>query len=348
MKTIFVVDDSDVNLIKEKQALEERYRVFTMPSAAKMFFLLEKITPDLILLDIEMPEMDGFTAMEILKQNENTAKIPVIFLTATVDENIEARGFQLGAVDFITKPFSKLALINRIENHLNISDLIRMRTEHIEKLHDGIITVLADLVESRDKTTGGHIERTSAYVKLLVEGMIEKGIYSEELQKMKKIRNIDILYASVRLHDIGKIAISDLILNKPDKLTKEEFEEIKTHVAEGESIIDRIIKQTGDVEFLRYAKLFASYHHERWDGTGYPRGLKGEEIPIQGRIMAIADVYDALVSERPYKKAFPHEEAVKIIMNDSGKQFDPKIVELFCEIEDKFYALIPKQTSGEN
>jgi len=319
MKTIFVVDDSDVNLLKEKQALEGRYRVFTMPSAAKMFSLFEKVMPDLILLDIEMPEMDGFTAMELLKQDEKTENIPVMFLTATVDENIEARGFELGAVDFITKPFFKQALIRRIESHLNISELIKMRTEHIEKLQNGIVSVLADVVENRDKTTGGHIERTSAYVRLLIEEMVARGVYKEEMQKMKRDWNIELVCASARLHDIGKLAISDLILNKPERLTNDEFEKIKTHVAEGEYIINQIASKTGDVEFLRYAKLFASYHHERWDGTGYPHGLKSEEIPLHGRIMAVADVYDALVSDRPYKKAFPHEKAVEIIVSDSGK-----------------------------
>jgi len=343
MKTIFIVDDSDTSLLTEKQALEGRYKVFTMPSAAKMFSLLEKITPDLILLDIAMPEMNGFVAMELLQKDEGYAKIPVIFLTASVDENVEARCFQLGAVDFITKPFSKLALINRIESHLNIANMVRMRTERIEKLQNGIISVLADVVESRDKTTGGHIERTSKYVKLLIEEMIARDIYKEEMQNMKKDWNIDIASISARLHDIGKITISDLILNKPDKLTPDEFEEVKTHVKQGEHIINRIIAETGDAEFLRYAKLFVNCHHERWDGKGYPNGLKEKDIPLQGRIMAIADVYDALVSERPYKKAFSHENAVQIITEDSGKAFDPKIVELFCKIEVQFKGISTKQ-----
>lgn len=343
MKTIFVVDDSDINLIAEKQALEGRYRVYTMPSAAKMFQLLEKITPDLILLDIEMPEMNGFTTLEILQQDSKTAKIPVIFLTATIDENIEAKGFQLGAVDFITKPFSKLVLINRIECQLNVSKLIQMRTEHIEKLQNGIVSVLADVVESRDKATGGHIDRTSKYVRLLLGEMLARGIYREEMQKMQRDWNIDVACASARLHDIGKIAVSDLILNKPGKLTPEEFEIVKTHVEQGEQIIDQIIEKTGDVEFLYFAKLFASCHHERWDGSGYPRGLKGEEIPLQGRVMALADVYDALVSERPYKQPIPHEMAVQIIRDDAQKQFDPKLVELFCEIQEQFKIINTEQ-----
>lgn len=345
MKTIFCVDDSDLNLVMEKQVLEGYYRVFTMPSAVKMFTLLEKVTPDLILLDIEMPEMNGFAAIEKLKQNENTAKIPVIFLTATIDDNVEARGIQLGAVDFIVKPFSKLALLNRVASHINISELIRMRTEHIEKLQNGIVSVLADIVESRDKTTGGHIERTSTYVGILLEEMCERGVYVEEMQKVKNSWNLKLAAASARLHDIGKITISDLILNKRGKLTDEEFLEVKKHVEEGEHIIDQIIYKTGDVEFLHYAKLFASYHHEHWDGTGYPHGLKGTEIPLQGRVMAIVDVYDALVSERPYKKAFEHEEAVRIIKDDSGKQFDPEIVRVFLEIESKFKAISQMQNT---
>jgi putative two-component system response regulator len=222
-----------------------------------------------------------------------------------------------------------------------------MRTEHIDKLQNGIVSVLADVVENRDETTGGHIERTSSYVKILINEMVQRGIYKEELQKMRRNWNIDVVCASARLHDIGKIAISDLILNKPGKLSDDEFTKIKEHVVEGEHIIDQIASKTGNVEFLRFARAFASYHHERCDGSGYPRGLAGENIPLEGRIMAIADVYDALVSDRPYKKAFSHEKAVEIIVNDSGRQFDPKLVELFKEIEGKFYEISVAKILGE-
>ncbi|MDR0315648.1 MAG: response regulator [Treponema sp.] len=334
-KTIFVVDDNDINLSMAKEALKSQYQVMTISSAAKMFSLLGKITPDLILLDIEMPEIDGFEALVRLKSNSVQASIPVIFLTGMTDTAIEARGFQLGVIDFITKPFSVPVLINRIKTHLHIDKMIRERTAQLQTLQNGIVFVLADMVENRDRKTSGHIERTTAYNKILVDTMITRGIHAGELSKM----NLDMLISSARLHDVGKISIPDVILNKPEKLTEEEFEIMKTHSAEGERIIDQIVSRTGNVEYLRNAKLFAGYHHERWDGNGYPHGLKETDIPLQGRIMAIVDVYDALVSERSYKKPFTAEEAVKIIMENSGKQFDPSIADVFYEAREQFEAV---------
>jgi putative two-component system response regulator len=325
MKTIFVVDDSDTNLSMAEAALEKQYQAMTMPSAAKMFVLLEKIKPDLILLDIEMPEMDGFKALKLLKSNDKWLDIPVIFLTGRNDPKVEVQGFELGAIDFITKPFSGPVLLNRIKTHLDIDDIIRERTQQFNRLQNSIITVLANMVENRDKGTGDHIERTSAYIKILLNEMMAHGVYFDEISKW----DIDKIISSARMHDLGKISITDLIVNKPGKLTEEEYEIMKTHVKIGERIIDEIITQTGEGEFLHNARLFAGYHHERWDGKGYPRGLKEYEIPLQGRIMAIVDVYDALVTERPYKKAFSAEDAVQIIMHNSGTHFDPKISEVF-------------------
>ena len=332
MKTIFAVDDSDVNLTKAKQSLTEHYRVLTMSSAEKMFTLLEKITPDLILLDIEMPEMDGFTALQKLMDDEHTANIPVMFLTASTDDEVEARGFELGAVDFVVKPFSKSVLLNRIATHLRIDEIIKKRTTRMRKLQNGMIMVIAAFVENRDKLTGGHIERTSMYLKLMIDEMLAKDVYAEEIKTWK----IDTVVFSARLHDVGKIKIPDLILNKPAKLTPEEFEVMRTHALEGENIIDQVTAITGEGWFLHHAKLFAGYHHERWNGGGYPHDIKGMEIPLQGRIMAVVDVYDALISERPYKKAFTHDEAEQIIKNDAGKAFDPAIVDVFLGLKDSF------------
>lgn len=332
MKTIFVVDDNDVNLTKAKQVLEGHYRVLTIPSAERMFAIFAKIIPDLILLDIDMPEMDGFTAINKLKESGQTSKIPVVFLTASTDDDIEALGFKLGAVDFISKPFSAAVLMNRIESHLQMDEIVKKRTARIAELKNSIVSVIADLVESRDKITGGHIERTTMFLRIIIDAMMENHIYSGEIIDW----DVDLVTSSARLHDVGKINVSDLILNKPGKLTPEEFEDMRRHAAEGEQIIGRIVAKTGEEDFLSHAKLFAGYHHERWDGTGYPCGLKGEDIPLQGRIMAIADVYDALISERPYKKAFTYEEAVKIIMEGRETQFDPVLTDLFFSVADKF------------
>ena len=341
-KVIFMVDDNDTNLSSAKQVLKEQYKVMTLPSAAKMFALIERIIPDLILLDIEMPEMDGFEALALLKGNPTYANIPVIFLTSMKDTNVEARGFQLGVIDFITKPFFGPVLINRIKTHLDIDDIIRERTqqlhrktEQLQNLQNGLVFILADMVESRDKGTGGHIERTATYLRILLNAMLKRGLYVDEIGKSDSEQ----LISSARLHDIGKIAISDVILNKPDKLSDEEFHIMKSHCEEGERLIDRIVGRAGEVEFLYNAKLFAGTHHERWDGNGYPKGLAGEKIPLQGRIMAIVDVYDALTSERPYKKAFPHDMAVKIIAEGAGSQFDPQIIEVFLEINNEFTAV---------
>jgi len=337
-KIILVVDDNATNLAVAEKTLENNYLVITLSSAVKMFAALEKIKPDLILLDINMPETDGFEAIKRLKSNDLYSEIPVIFLTGHSETEIEARGIELGAVDFIIKPFSVPVLVNRIKNHLHIDELIRERTAQLSertaqlaRLQNGIVFTLADVIENRDKNTGGHIDRTTKYIKILIDALMERRLFSDEIQSW----NLDSAISSARLHDLGKIVIPDFILNKPAKLTEEEFEVIKTHPGAGERIIDNMESRTGNAEFLQYAKLFTAYHHEKWDGTGYPYGLKEYNIPLHGRIMAIVDVYDALTAERPYKKGVSNEEAIRIIGDSAGSHFDPQIAAAFCEIKDK-------------
>jgi len=332
MKTIFTVDDSDITLAIVKKALDKYYRILTMPSAARMFELIEKVFPDLILLDIVMNDIDGVEAFKILKSSEKYGKIPVIFLTGRDDTEIEAKCFELGAVDFITKPFSAPVLLNRIKTYLNIEDVIQERTAKLYRMQSGIVSALANIVENRDKTMEGHIERTTAFIRILIDAMKERGIYTDEMRGWDTERII----LSSRLHDMGKIVVSDVVLNKPDKLTGEEFAIMKSHADEGMRIINKIVEQTGEADFLQDAKLFAGYHHEHWDGSGYPHGLAGTDIPLQGRIMAIIDVFDALISKRSYKDAMTVEDAVKIISANAGRQFDPKIVEVFLEVKDQF------------
>ncbi|MCL2805831.1 MAG: response regulator [Treponema sp.] len=339
MKTIFAVDDNHVNLLTAENALSEHYNVFTLSSASLMFELLDNVTPDLILLDILMPDIGGFDALKQLKADKRYADIPVIFLTSKSDVGTEAQGFEMGVADFISKPFSKPVLLNRIKTLLDIEDVIKertkmlqFRTERLQRLQNSMASVLANMVENRDKLTGRHIERTTKYIKILLNAMLEHKIYFDEICEW----NLELIASSSRLHDIGKIVITDLLLNKSGRLTADEFEAMKSHASEGEKIIDSIIVDSGDGYFLQNAKLFAGSHHERWDGSGYPRGLKGEDIPLQGRIMAIADVYDALVSERSYKKAFSHGEAVKIIKDNSGSHFDPELIKIFMICEKDF------------
>ena len=331
-KTIFVVDDSIANLSLAEDALEKQYRVITLSSAEKMYTALEKITPDLILLDIAMPDESGFDAMKKLKENERHSEIPVIFLTALTDTFNEALGIELGAVDFITKPFSEPVLLNRVRNHIQIDKIIRERTAQLTNLKNSIVLTMSNIVESRDSNTDGHVERTKLYTKTLLNSMLRLGVYKDEIHEW----DFDSFASAACLHDVGKIHVSTSILNKPGSLTEEEFEQIKTHTLEGEKIIFQMIKQTGEAEFLHNAKLVAVYHHERWDGTGYPYGLKEQDIPLPGRIMAIVDVYDALVSDRPYRKAMSHEDAVDIITKESGTHFDPLIVEAFTDVSHLF------------
>jgi len=332
MKKIFIVDDNDITLSIVEAGLREFYSVTTIISAEEMFILLESVIPDLILLDIDMPGMNGFEALHLLKSNKDYSKIPVMFLTGHTNKDIEVQGFEKGAIDFLSKPFSVAVLLNRIRKHLSNEEVIQKRTEQLQRMQNSIISVLADMVENRDIRTNGHIERTSIYLKILIEEMIKRGVYKEELLNW----DIEKIISSARMHDIGKITISDSIINKKEKYTNQEYEQIKTHTSEGERIIDEIIMQTGENDFLRNARLFAGYHHERWNGKGYPRGLEGEDIPLQGRIMAIVDSYDALVSERSYKKPISHKEAVKIIKKNAGVIYDPKIAMVFCEANELF------------
>jgi putative two-component system response regulator len=355
-----VVDDNVANLKIAKNALSDLYDAFTVPSAAKMFELLERNLPKLILLDVDMPDMDGYEAIGVLKSKSKTANIPVIFLTAKNDPDNELRGLSTGAVDYISKPFMPQLLRKRVELHLtieeqrlilkhqasrleaqsaeltsfnlNLQKMVEEKTGKVVELQGAILRTVADLVESRDDITGGHVERTRHDLKALIEGVKLDGVYEEQTRDW----DIDLLLESSQLHDVGKIAISDAILKKPAKLTREEFEDMKRHAALGVAIIERIESETTDSEFLKYAKIFAATHHEKWDGTGYPAGLAGEEIPLLGRLMAIADVYDALISTRPYKGPMQREEATRIIVDGSGTHFDPKLVEIFKRVAENF------------
>jgi len=334
MKTVFIIDDDASDLAAVKNALSRTYKTYALQSAREMFSLLEKITPDIILLDDEMPELDGYEALNILKSDDKFKRIPVVILTAKHDEESEICGFEIGAADFISKPFSPPVLKKRIETLIETEKLIRKSLEQVRKVHNATINIIVSLVENRDEIAGGHIERMQKYLDILLNELVRSGTYAEEIKKWNK----EVLLQSVQLHDVGKIKISDIILHKPAKLSEDEFSSMKDHSIEGEKIIDGIIGKTHEDGFLIHAKKFAGCHHERWDGTGYPRGLKGENIPLEGRIMAIADVYDALVSQRPYKEPYTHEQAVEIIKKDSGAQFDPKIVDAFLNIADDFWA----------
>jgi len=300
-----------------------------------------------------MPVMNGYEAIKKLKADPRFAGIPVIFLTSKDDDESEMEGFDSGAVDYVTKPFSGPLLLKRILNQLlitrqnkellasraalkdyadNLEVKVNVKAAEVVNLQNAILTTVADLVEFRDKLTGGHIMRTQHYLQVVFDEMVREGIYTDEISKW----NIDFFLPAAQLHDVGKIAIADTILNKPAKLTSEEFEVMKTHVTVGVDAIKQIMNKTKEHDFLNHAVLIAGTHHEKWNGNGYPVGLKGSDIPLEGRLMAIADVYDALIAERPYKKVFTHEEACRIIENDAGNHFDPILVDVFKQVADSF------------
>jgi len=355
---IILVDDNMANLSMGRNMLKTFFEVYPAPSAAKLFEILENVTPELILLDIEMPEMDGYETIKKLKADPHFADIPVIFLTAKSDEDSELEGFDLGAVDYISKPFSGPLLLKRIENQIlivqqkqevqdsraalkdyadNLEIMVHDKTKEVFKLQNVVLTTVADMVEFRDRYTGGHVFRTQRYLEILIAELIREGTYAAEASTWDLV----FLLPSAQLHDVGKIAISDQILNKPGKLTPEEFEIMKTHVTVGVDAIEKIMDHIADEHaFLRHAMLIAGTHHEKWDGTGYPMGLKGKNIPLEGRLMAIVDVYDALTTTRPYKDAFTHEEARKIIEDGVGTHFDPVLVTVFRNVADEFAKIL--------
>ncbi|MDR3231217.1 MAG: response regulator [Synergistaceae bacterium] len=353
---IVLVDDNMTNLTMGKNILKAFYEVFPLPSGAKLFELLEKVLPDLILLDIEMPEMNGYEAIRRLRSDPRFAEIPVIFLTAKKDEGSELEGLSLGAIDYILKPFSAPLLLKRIENHLlissqkkalknyseNLEEMVERKTRQVTELQNAILTTVAEMVEFNDIVTGGHVYRTQEYLKLLVDALIRDKIYESETAKW----DLGFLIPSAQLHDVGKIAISDAILNKPGKLTPEEFEEMKKHVLIGVCAIEIIEENTTEHAFLHHAKIIAGTHHEKWDGTGYPMRLRGYNIPLEGRLMAIADVYDALISVRPYKEPLSAKDAERIIREETGIHFDPTLVNVFCQVAGQFAEIAGNYRNG--
>lgn len=339
---VLVVDDTETNIDILVETLGDTYDVSVAMDGESALEDVAERQPDLILLDIMMPGMDGYEVCEKLKKDESTKNIPIIFLTAMTEQQDEAKGLALGAVDYVTKPFSPEIVKSRVHNQLelkrhrdNLEVLVQERTVELMLTQDATIYALATLAEYRDPETGGHIRRTQHYVLALAEHLRSHPKFSSFLDD----KNITLLYKSAPLHDIGKVGVQDAILLKPGKLTDEEFDEMKNHTTYGHDTILKVEKEIGDeytASFLGLSREIAYTHQEKWDGSGYPQGLKGEDIPISGRIMAIADVYDALICKRVYKPPFPHSKAVSIIEESKGSHFDPDMVDAFLELGDKF------------
>ena len=346
--TVLVVDDTPENLSLMGALLRDHYHVKVANQGEKALKIAQaEAPPDLILLDIMMPGIDGYEVCRQLKARAQTRDIPVIFLTARAEIEDERQGLALGAVDYITKPISPPILLARVATHLALkasNDFLRdksaylerevaLRTLEVQAIQDVTIMAMTSLAETRDNETGNHIRRTQLYVKALAERLREHPRFAHVLTD----RMIDLLYKSAPLHDIGKIGIPDAILLKPGKLTVQEFEVMKTHTILGRRAIEQAERRLGmRVAFLSVAKEIAYSHQEKWDGSGYPEGLKGDAIPISARLMALADVYDALISRRVYKPAFSHEQACATIVKGRGSHFDPDIADAFVELAGDF------------
>ena len=332
-QTILVVDDTPENIDVLRAILGERYKVKAAIDGEKALKICAKSPPDLILLDVMMPRMDGYEVCQRLKGDEATASIPVIFVTAKNEIEDEMRGFLIGAVDYITKPVSPPLVLARVKTHLALYDQNREleykvleRTAEIQALNQEIVDTQKEVVytmgaigETRSKETGNHVKRVAEYSRIFA---LHYGLSEEEA---------DLIKMASPMHDIGKVGIPDNILNKPGRLTPEEFTVMQTHAELGYEML-----RHSERAVLKAAATLAYEHHEKWNGKGYPRGLRGEEIHVYGRITAIADVFDALGSDRCYKKAWPDEKIFQLLKEERGEHFDPEMVDIFFDHIDAF------------
>ena len=357
--TVLVVDDTPENLTLMGALLRDHFMVKVANNGEKALKIaISDTLPDLVLLDIMMPGTDGYEVCRRLKATAATRDIPVIFLTARSDPDDERMGLALGAVDYITKPISPPILLARVNTHLALkatADFLRdksaylerevaLRTLEVQAIQDVTIMAMTSLAETRDNETGNHIRRTQLYVKALAERLRNHPRFEAVLNE----RMIELLYKSAPLHDIGKIGIPDSILLKPGKLTVEEFEVMKTHTTLGRKAIEDAERRLGmRVAFLSVSKEIAYSHQEKWDGSGYPQGLAGDQIPVSARLMAVADVYDALINKRVYKAAFSHDQTCSTIVKGKGTHFDPDMVDAFVDIAEDFRSIALKYPDPE-
>ena len=358
-QTVLIVDDTPDNITLLSMLLKDKYNTKVAKDGATALQIAETSTVDLVLLDVMMPGMDGYETCRRLKQNPATAEIPVLFLTARSQPEDEALGLRLGAVDYLTKPVSPPILFARVATHLklraasqtlktensSLESLVQERTGQLSLMQDATIMAMATMAETGDNETGNHIRRTQNYVAALARKLQSHPRFAAELTD----ENITLLYKSAPLHDIGKVGMPDSILLKPGKLDKDEFEIMKLHAVRGRDTIRQVEEYIGGSNgFLTYAREIAHSHQEKWDGSGYPEKLAGEAIPLSARLMAVADVYDALISKRIYKPPFSHAEAVAVMQDGRGTHFDPDILDAFIAIEGTFADIAAKFRDAED
>jgi len=335
---ILVVDDTKTNIEVLEGVLSEHYDVFVAKNGRKAIEIAEKVHPDLILLDVMMPELNGYDTLREMRLRDDLKDIPVFFLTAKSDNESEQIGLDLGAVDYIAKPFSPTLVLLRVKNQLeykrqrdHLHELVNEKTADLRQTLKVMLTSLGSLAEFRDPETGEHIKRTQIVVQMLAEQLRSNPKFAKTIPSSDYV---DYYATAAPLHDIGKVGIEDEILRKPGKLTDEERAIMSKHPKMGYDVLMSATKELHNNPMVQIAADIALCHHEQWDGSGYPNGLKGEEIPVGARLMAVADVYDALVSKRPYKEPYPHEVAVKEIIDKKGQQFDPDVIDAFIAIAD--------------
>lgn len=354
---LLIVDDSLGSIELLGAILGQEYAVSFASNGAEGLDLAMRLLPDLILLDVVMPGIDGFEVCRSLKANPATCDIPVIFLSSLESAVDEEFGLSLGAGDFVHKPVTPAVVLARVRNHLQLArtkrelqlhngeleKLVAERTREIVQRDQQIIaaqtatiTAFCTLAEARDTDTGNHIKRTQHYVRALAEELRSHPRFAAELND----ETIPLIFKSAPLHDVGKVAIPDAILLKPGKLNASEWEIMKTHCVAGRNAIAAASRDLGDKEsFLGFAQVIAYGHHERWDGTGYPRGIAGDDIPVCARLMALSDVYDALISRRAYKEPYSHDQAIEMMTAERGRHFDPEMLDAMISIADQFHAI---------
>ncbi|MCL2222134.1 MAG: response regulator [Oscillospiraceae bacterium] len=348
---VLIVDDIDINRSILCEILRDDYQTIEADGGVKALDYLfdsdgnaRKLLPTAVLLDVMMPDIDGFEVLERIKSHDDTKNIPVLIISASDSEQAESRGLFGGAADYITKPFNHDIVRARVDNHINLArysheleELVSIKTSEVTRTYESTLEVLATIIEYRNLESGAHIRRTT----LLTEVLINKMLKTKKFRAALENENISSMIKASALHDIGKIGIPDSILLKPGKLTSEEFDVIKTHPTIGSRIIDSISENLPDNDlYLKYAKEICHFHHERWDGKGYPDGKKEDDIPLSARIVSVVDVYDALTSSRCYKEAFSHEVSLDILAQERGTQFDPNIIDLVPSVAEVFRKIV--------
>jgi putative two-component system response regulator len=341
---ILIVDDIDINRMILEEILKDKYDTESAENGVEAISLMLSgtIRPSIVLLDIMMPEMDGYEVLDMMKKNPITEHIPVIFITAADADTNETKGLSLGAVDYISKPFNPEIVMARVATHLRLYHysvkleiMVQEKVDELIRSKEKMLDTMANIIECRSLESGSHVKRTKELTRILAKCLCE----NPSLERPVLEADVDVMAKAAPLHDVGKISIPDNVLFKPGKLTDEEFETMKTHTSLGGAMIKLMIYDNDDEDddiYLSCCYDIAMFHHERWDGRGYPNKISGEAIPLPARILSLVDVYDALVSERVYKAAMPHEKAVSIISEGAGTQFDAKVVEAFLLVQDKF------------